>query len=278
MDEHDATIDAPATGPDAISPLGDCVAVVTGSSTGIGRAVAHRLGEMGAVVAGLDVDDPAPDSRLDAARLHLRCDVTDEREVEEAFAGLQAQLGTVTVLVNNAGVTQGFDPVEMTAAEWDAFFAVDLRSAWLCSRAALRTMRERCRGAIVNVASIHATLTQPGVFPYAAAKAGIVGFFPYAAAKAGIVGFTRSLALEVAATGIRVNAVAPGLVATPAVREQLERDPEGDARAAALPMGRAADPLEVADVIAFLASDRAGYVTGASIAVDGGAGALLGIA
>jgi NAD(P)-dependent dehydrogenase (short-subunit alcohol dehydrogenase family) len=82
----------------------------------------------------------------------------------------------------------------------------------------------------------------------------------------------------VAATGIRVNAVAPGLVATPAVREQLERDPEGDARAAALPMGRAADPLEVADVIAFLASDRAGYVTGASIAVDGGAGALLGIA
>jgi NAD(P)-dependent dehydrogenase (short-subunit alcohol dehydrogenase family) len=265
MDEHDATIDAPATGPDAISPLGDHVAVVTGSSTGIGRAVAHRLGELGAVVAGLDVDDPAPDSRLDAARLHLRCDVTDEREVEEAFAGLQAQLGPVTVLVNNAGVTQGFDPVEMTAAEWDAFFAVDLRSAWLCSRAALRTMHERRRGAIVNVASIHATLTQPGVFPYAAAKAGIVGF-------------TRSLALEVAASGIRVNAVAPGLVATPAVREELERDPEGDARAAALPMGRAADPLEVADVIAFLASDRAGYVTGASIAVDGGAGALLSIA
>ena len=175
MDEHAATIDAPATGPDAISPLGDCVAVVTGSSTGIGRAVAHRLGEMGAVVAGLDVDDPAPDSRLDAARLHLRCDVTDEREVEEAFAGLQAQLGPVTVLVNNAGVTQGFDPVEMTAPEWDAFFAVDLRSAWLCSRAALRTMRERCRGAIVNVASIHATLTQPGVFPYAVAKAASSG-------------------------------------------------------------------------------------------------------
>ena len=168
-----------------------------------------------------------------------------------------------TLLVNNAGVNAGFDPVSMSPDEWDAFFAVDLRSMWLCARAVLPRMRERGGGSIVNVASIQATLTQAGAFPYAAAKAGVLGL-------------TTSLALEEGPFGIRVNAVSPGYTRTRLVVDALQATGDSDAAereiAAKHALGRIAEPEEVANMILVLASPLASFVTGANVAVDGGLG------
>jgi NAD(P)-dependent dehydrogenase (short-subunit alcohol dehydrogenase family) len=165
------------------------------------------------------------------------------------------------VLVNNAGLNATFDAATMTGTEWDAFFGVDLKAAWLCAKHALPHMLAAGGGAIVNVSSIHAAVT-------------LEGFFPYAAAKAGLVGLTRSLALDYGPRGIRVNCVCPGFTDTRLVRESMDRapDPEAAGRAmvAGVALGRIGAPSEVASPIAFLASDDASYVTGTTLDVDGG--------
>jgi NAD(P)-dependent dehydrogenase (short-subunit alcohol dehydrogenase family) len=149
----------------------------------------------------------------------------------------------------------------MTEAEWDRFLAIDLKAAWLCARRVIPGMRASGGGAIVNVASIHAQMTRRGMFPYAAAKAGVVGL-------------TRSLALELGPDAIRVNAVCPGFVRAGLVLERLERaaDPVVAERRMLEqhPLGRIGEPDEIASVVAFLASDDASYVTGAAWPVDGG--------
>ena len=154
----------------------------------------------------------------------------------------------------------------MTEAEWDRVFAVDLKGAWLCAKHALGAMKRARRGSIVNIASIHATLT-------------VAGMFPYASAKAGLLGFTRSLALECAPLGIRVNAVLPGYTRTRLVDEWLTTQPdpaEAERRALALhPLRRIATPAEIANVVAFVASDEASAITGASIAADCGLGIMF---
>ena len=159
---------------------------VTGGARGIGAATVRAFGEAGARVASLDLD---PENAAGATAVE-RCDVGSPDQVAEAFSSIEAQLGPVDVLVNNAGVNAAFDPVSMSVDDWETFFAVDLRSMWLCARAVLPRMRERGGGSIVNVASIQATLTQAGTFPYAAAKAGVLGL-------------TKSLALEEGPFGIR---------------------------------------------------------------------------
>jgi NAD(P)-dependent dehydrogenase (short-subunit alcohol dehydrogenase family) len=165
------------------------------------------------------------------------------------------------VLVNNAGVNAGFDATAMTHEEWERFFAVDLKSAWLTAKHALPAMVEAGRGAIVNVSSLHGFATLPG-------------FFPYAAAKSGLIGLTRSLALDYGPHGIRVNCIAPGFVRTRLVQESMERssDPAAAERAmvAGVALGRIAEPVEVARVVRILATADAGYVTGATLLVDGG--------
>ncbi len=167
----------------------------------------------------------------------------------------------IDILVNNAGINAYFDATQMSEAEWDRVFAVDLKGGWLCAKYALRSMIAAGRGSIVNIASIHATMT-------------IAGMFPYASAKSGLVGLTRSLALEYAPFGIRVNAVLPGYTRTRLVEEwlQTQRDPaEAERRTLALlPLGRIATPAEIANLIAFVASDEASAITGASLAADGG--------
>jgi NAD(P)-dependent dehydrogenase (short-subunit alcohol dehydrogenase family) len=190
-------------------------------------------------------------------------DVTRAADVERAVGQVLARHERVDVLVNNAGVNAYFDAVEMTEADWDSIFAVDLKGAWLCSKSVLPGMRARRRGAIVNIASIHASLT-------------IAGMFPYAAAKSGLVGMTRSLALDCAPLGIRVNAVSPGWTRTQLVEEWFGLQPDpAEAEASVLrahPMRRIATAEEVANVVAFVASDEAGAMTGASVAVDCGLG------
>jgi NAD(P)-dependent dehydrogenase (short-subunit alcohol dehydrogenase family) len=241
--------------------------LVTGAARGIGAAIAEAVVDEGGSVALLDIDPAGADT---AARLADRgaahffpCDVRALAEVERAVAGAQAALGSLDGLVNNAGVNAYFDAVAMTEKDWDAVFAVDLKSAWMLAKATLPTLIER-RGAIVNISSIQARLT-------------LRGFFPYAAAKAGLEGLTRSLALDYASAGVRVNAVAPGYTQTHLVQEWLglQDDPESTLASVleSIPLGRMAEPREIGTVVAFLLSDRASAITGATIAVDCGTGA-----
>jgi NAD(P)-dependent dehydrogenase (short-subunit alcohol dehydrogenase family) len=236
------------------------VVVVTGGARGIGAATASVAVREGARVAVLDLDhegSEAPDG-VEA----ITADVSDGASVATALASVVERLGRVDVLVNNAGRNAYADPVGMTEDDWDAVFAVDLKAAWLCAREVLPGMLEARGGAIVNVASLHASLTTKGMFPYAAAKSGLVGL-------------TRSLALEVAGDGVRVNAVSPGYVRTGIMERHLADHGvpgEEDAIHAAIPVGRMADPAEIGEIICFLASDAASFVTGADWAADGGLG------
>src|SRR5262245_27924339 len=245
------------------------IAIVTGGARGIGRAIVERLAADGARVTFCDLAQAGGDetarelkaSGLDAA--FVPADITREADVERLVTVVAQSHGTVDVLVNNAGINAYFDAASMTEAEWDSVFAVDLKGAWLCAKHALAPMRRQRRGSIVNIASIHAQLTMAGMFPYAAAKAGLVGL-------------TRSLALDCARENIRVNAVLPGWTRTRLVEEWFRMQP--DPRAAeqsvldAHPGGRIATPAEIANVVAFVASDEASAMTGAAVAVDRGLG------
>jgi len=248
------------------------IAFVTGGARGIGRGIVEKFCAEGARVAFIDIDAPvghATAGELSAAGLPVEftpADITCEADVQRAIAGVVDRHGSLDILVNNAGVNAYFDPVAMTEAEWDRVFAVDLKGAWLCAKHALGPMKQARRGSIVNIASIHATLT-------------VAGMFPYASAKAGLLGFTRSLALECAPLGIRVNAVLPGYTRTRLVDEWLTTQPdpaEAERRALALhPLRRIATPAEIANVVAFVASDEASAITGASIAADCGLGIMF---
>lgn len=239
--------------------LQGAVAVVTGAARGIGAATAARLLAAGARVAGLDREfgaEAAP------GMLQVPCDITDRASVTTAFATVAENLGPVQVLVNNAGVNANFDPVAMTDDDWDHFFAVDLRGAWLCCQQVLPAMQQAGSGAIVNITSIHATLTYEG-------------YFPYAAAKSGLEGLTRSLALEVGKFGIRVNAVAPGYTNTRLVEKWLAEQaatggPSAESLSAQHALRRIVEPAEVAEAVCFLAGPAASAITGTTLAVDCG--------
>ncbi|MFD3743502.1 SDR family NAD(P)-dependent oxidoreductase [Nocardia sp. NPDC058633] len=242
-------------------------AFVTGAARGIGAATAARLADDGFAVAVVDLDADAAAStaeKITAAggtAIGLGCDVADEAQVADAVARTVAGLGSLDVLVNNAGVLRDNLLFKMSVEDWDLVMAVHLRGAFLCSKAAQKHMVDNGGGAIVNTSSVSAL--------------GNRGQANYAAAKAGIQGLTRTLAMELGPFGIRVNAVAPGFIATEmtaatAARMGVSAEELQAKTAEITPLRRVGVPADIANVVAFLASDNAGFVTGQTVYVDGG--------
>lgn len=234
------------------------VAVVTGASQGIGRAVAEFLAEKGGSVAIIDVADGTDTVRAIEAKgskaLFFQADVSDGREVEKAVTGIAEGMGGIDCLVNNAGITRDRLLLRMTEDEWDLVMRVNLKGVYTCTKAVLRHMMKK-GGSIVNISSI-------------AGLTGNAGQSNYAAAKAGIVGFTKSVAREYAERGIRVNAVAPGFIATELTARLDEKYREAIRQS--IPLKRAGEPIDVARVVYFLLSEYSGYITGEVINVSGG--------
>jgi NAD(P)-dependent dehydrogenase (short-subunit alcohol dehydrogenase family) len=232
------------------------VAAITGAARGIGDAIAARFLGEGATVFSLDLSEP--DEPRDGVT-YLTADVAKPDSVAEAFGRIDRDAGCIDVLVNNAGVQRVALAENMPVEDWHLVLDTHLTGMHLCCAQAIRRMRARGKGgAIVSIAS-------------AAGIVGIPGRGPYSAAKAGIESLTRVYATEVAAANIRVNAVAPGSTRTKLIEQGIKDGSiRGEWQVERIPMGRLAEPVEIADPVVYLASDRASYITGQTLVVDGG--------
>lgn len=239
--------------------------VVTGAAQGIGAACARRLADDGARVALWDVDDAhgrALAQSLGAQALYVRCDVSRKTDVDSALQATLDAFGKVDGLVNNAGIFRAADFLDVTEADWDAVIAVNLKGSFLVGQAVARAMAAAGGGAIVNMSSVNGAMAIPSIASYNASKGGIDQL-------------TRAMALALADRGIRVNAVAPGTIATELAKAAVLTSDEARQRILGrTPLRRLGEPDEVADVAAFLLSDASSYMTGEIVYVDGGRRAL----
>ena len=239
------------------------VVVITGGSKGIGRAIALKFAEEKAriVIIHYDPDEHDSDVTLDLlekqgvkAESH-RADVSSKEAMESLFKEIISRLGSVDVLVNNAGITKDGLLMRMSEEDWDTVLKVNLKSVFNCTKAVLRSMIRNRKGTIVNIASV-------------AGQIGNAGQANYAASKAGIIGFTKSIAREVASRTVTVNAVAPGFIKTEMTA--LLPDNVKESYVQQIPLGRLGSPEDVAETVYWLCSDSAGYITGQTIHVNGG--------
>lgn len=238
------------------------IAVVTGASRGIGRAIALRLAKEGAFVI-LNFNGSEERAREAVAEIEaaggkaeaIRCDVSDFHGAEAFFAEIIKKYGRVDILVNNAGITRDGLLMRMSEEDFDRVIAINLKGAFNCIRHVSRQMIKQRSGRIVNISSVSGVM-------------GNAGQANYCASKAGIIGLTKSAARELSARGITVNAVAPGFIDTEMTRvlsDQVKEHAVGQ-----IPLGHFGRPEDIAEAVAFLASDRAGYITGQVLSVDGG--------
>ena len=245
-----------------MSKLEGKIALVTGGGRGIGRAICLELAARGATVivnynrsGAAAAEVVAQVEKAGGAAQGVQADVSDTEQVTAMFKAIVSDFGAIDILVNNAGMTRDNVIMMMKPEDFDAVIETNLRSCWLCCKTAARTMMRKRSGSIINITSV------VGI-------AGNGGQTNYAASKAGIIGLTKSLAKEVAARGIRVNAVAPGFVET-----DMTADLSDDIREKAIeaiPLGRMGATRDIAKAVAFLASDEADYITGQTLVVDGG--------
>jgi 3-oxoacyl-[acyl-carrier protein] reductase len=241
--------------------LSNDIALVTGATRGIGRAIAQTLARDGATVIGTatSADGAASISAYlaaaDAKGEGLQLDVTDGAATDVALAAIESRHGAITILVNNAGITRDNLLLRMKDDEWNAIMATNLTPVFRLSKAVLRGMMKARRGRIIQIGSV-------------VGASGNAGQANYAAAKAAVVGFTKSLAQEVGSRNITVNCVAPGFIDTDMTRALS--DAQREALRGRIPLGKLGTPQDIADAVAFLAGPRAGYITGATLHVNGG--------
>ena len=239
--------------------------IVTGAGSGIGRATALAFAKEGANLLLVDINSETVSESLGlvnevgAKAMTHECDVSQEDQVEGMMEAAIRSFGEVHVAVNNAGVEHEVTPlVEQTVETYQRIMDVNLKGVWLCMKHELKHMLERGQGAIVNTSAMADTVGSPGLQFYVASKHAVLGL-------------TRSVALETIRQGVRINAVAPGPVLTPMLIEHRKRNPEIHKKTEeASPIGRYADPREIADAILYLASDRSSFMVGQSLRVDGG--------
>ena len=242
--------------------LADRVAVVTGAGSGIGLATVRRFAAEGARVVAVDVDTASGKAAAgEVGGVFVHCDVSSESAVEALFARVADDLGRVDIAFNNAGISPpDDDSILVTGLDaWERVHRVNLTSVYLCCKYAIPIMQRQGKGSIINTASFVALM--------GAATSQIA----YTASKGGVLAMTRELGVQFAREGIRVNALCPGPVATPLLMELFAKDPERAARRLVhIPMGRFAEPEEIAATVAFLASDDASFITASTFLVDGG--------
>ena len=250
--------------PSSLLPLKGRSALVTGASSGIGEAIATRLAAAGATVIIVYRSHPAAAKKTVAdikasggAAMAVRADMAKEREIKSLFARVLKKTGPLDILINSAGMENKRPFLTMPVKDWDQVMSVNLRAVFLCSQLAAQSMVKKNRGVIINISSVHAVL------PWA-------GYAHYCASKGGLEMLMKTMALELAGKGVRVNNVAPGAIATPINNSWLHDAAKRRRELKRIPLHRIGRPEEVAGAVLYLASDEASYVTGTTLYIDGG--------